>query len=932
MPEKRVLERKQMSRFYHPQESAPMDSGGGGVSGGMEMSNAGLSAGVELHIQAPVESTGSQLAQQAFDFHSAGVNAVSQPFMSGRPGMEALLPNTSIGGFEATAFTGPPVGGADSALMAGLVPGANEPLSPLIQLILRMPGAMGLMHSVVDFFAAFFHHMTHTAFNLFDPSFLAQQAQGAMGSLAKGAMGHGGVIQGSVLGHGAVGHIGLSQHFPVSMSLLPSNAPIFQALGTNFTPMGSDLLSAKLNGSLYGGSGAAPDLSGSGSLTGSDHLQVSGHLDPTKAQFEQMGSGTFGSGGNPHTPQLAGPSLSDSVGKGHLASNNRLFCDQITSGKGTQQFVSNSQTPTTPSQFSSLSQSGNSMGSLPSSFNVNGNALGQSASSLPAVARVEDGLLNGVGTPAEAGYSMGSPSGTLEGGPDLGPSGAVSNRLGGQQLLADSRGVDTFRPSYSGVDSGRSLSDMQPRSADAGYGTASDTGSMSSAAGKGGATVGGMKAKQLSLDGIDKGASVKSSAAGAAKTSAAKAPTPKADPTPHATHSTQSTMDGISHGHKAGHHSGSSASDHVSHGKGAAHGNGHDNISHRVTPKVQYHSDKLASASKAPEAHAVKPVAPQKHVETYTPQPQAADQSQTVQDQFQGDQTQVQPAVDAAGNPIEQVEAQPTAYTIKSGDCLWNIAKDKMGDGLKWNEIYDMNKDVLGSNPDLIRPGTTIQLPGTNELASQAGDVTKYIVKPGDNLWNISKDLMGGGDKWGQLYQANHDVIGANPRLIFPGQELNIPGTGDGASNVLASGGPDPSQQVAAAQGQPAVDAGGQQTAAAPDAQPQGQTVEQGVANYDPSQYQGMPSQMPAQNMPASQVQTMPATMPQTQVQPAAQPGLPQAQAPQGLPVLPPNTPTPVLMNPAQAAVPAVEQSGATAGVVSSNMAINLADYLRKNR
>ena len=44
-----------------------------------------------------------------------------------------------------------------------------------------------------------------------------------------------------------------------------------------------------------------------------------------------------------------------------------------------------------------------------------------------------------------------------------------------------------------------------------------------------------------------------------------------------------------------------------------------------------------------------------------------------------------------------------------------------------------MNQDILGTNPDLIMPGTTIQLPGGHEIA-EAG---KYIVQPGDNLWRV---------------------------------------------------------------------------------------------------------------------------------------------------------------------------------------------------
>lgn len=41
-------------------------------------------------------------------------------------------------------------------------------------------------------------------------------------------------------------------------------------------------------------------------------------------------------------------------------------------------------------------------------------------------------------------------------------------------------------------------------------------------------------------------------------------------------------------------------------------------------------------------------------------------------------------------------------YTVVKGDNLWNIAKKY---NMNWNELYEMNKEVVGSNPDLIHPG-----------------------------------------------------------------------------------------------------------------------------------------------------------------------------------------------------------------------------------
>lgn len=39
--------------------------------------------------------------------------------------------------------------------------------------------------------------------------------------------------------------------------------------------------------------------------------------------------------------------------------------------------------------------------------------------------------------------------------------------------------------------------------------------------------------------------------------------------------------------------------------------------------------------------------------------------------------------------------ANQTIYTVKSGDCLWNIAKKYYGNGAKWKTIYNTNKNAI---------------------------------------------------------------------------------------------------------------------------------------------------------------------------------------------------------------------------------------------
>lgn len=52
----------------------------------------------------------------------------------------------------------------------------------------------------------------------------------------------------------------------------------------------------------------------------------------------------------------------------------------------------------------------------------------------------------------------------------------------------------------------------------------------------------------------------------------------------------------------------------------------------------------------------------------------------------------------------------PSTYTVKKGDCLWNIAKRFFGTGTAHSQIYNANKSVIGSNPNLIKPGMVLNL------------------------------------------------------------------------------------------------------------------------------------------------------------------------------------------------------------------------------
>ncbi|WP_243613226.1 peptidoglycan-binding protein LysM [Shimia aestuarii] len=54
--------------------------------------------------------------------------------------------------------------------------------------------------------------------------------------------------------------------------------------------------------------------------------------------------------------------------------------------------------------------------------------------------------------------------------------------------------------------------------------------------------------------------------------------------------------------------------------------------------------------------------------------------------------------------------AEPTFHTVEKGDTLWAISKKALGDGNRYNEIFEANRPML-SHPDKIYPGQVLRIP-----------------------------------------------------------------------------------------------------------------------------------------------------------------------------------------------------------------------------
>ena len=109
-------------------------------------------------------------------------------------------------------------------------------------------------------------------------------------------------------------------------------------------------------------------------------------------------------------------------------------------------------------------------------------------------------------------------------------------------------------------------------------------------------------------------------------------------------------------------------------------------------------------------------------------------------------------------------------YTVQQGDTLYSIAQQAYGDGNQWQTIYNANTQVIGNNPNSLQPGQVLYIP---VLSPTPG--SNYTVQQGDTLYSIAQRAYGDSNQWQTIYDANKQVIGSNPNLIHPGEVLYIP-------------------------------------------------------------------------------------------------------------------------------------------------------------
>lgn len=108
-------------------------------------------------------------------------------------------------------------------------------------------------------------------------------------------------------------------------------------------------------------------------------------------------------------------------------------------------------------------------------------------------------------------------------------------------------------------------------------------------------------------------------------------------------------------------------------------------------------------------------------------------------------------------------------YTVKRGDTLMKISFAKYGNIYRWREIYESNQARI-SNFNSLVAGTVLTIQGVEYVVITKNGVP-YLIRRGDTLGKISKNVYGVSERWRAIWKNNPELI-QNPNKIYAGFTL----------------------------------------------------------------------------------------------------------------------------------------------------------------
>ncbi len=99
-----------------------------------------------------------------------------------------------------------------------------------------------------------------------------------------------------------------------------------------------------------------------------------------------------------------------------------------------------------------------------------------------------------------------------------------------------------------------------------------------------------------------------------------------------------------------------------------------------------------------------------------------------------------------------------------------DIAREVLGDGGRWREVFEANKEIL-PNPNQIMAGMTLVVSRLKAQAKESPKGSAYLVSEGDTLYSIASQELGQGSRWREIVSLN----GLDSEHVLAGTRLTLP-------------------------------------------------------------------------------------------------------------------------------------------------------------
>lgn len=122
-------------------------------------------------------------------------------------------------------------------------------------------------------------------------------------------------------------------------------------------------------------------------------------------------------------------------------------------------------------------------------------------------------------------------------------------------------------------------------------------------------------------------------------------------------------------------------------------------------------------------------------------------------------------------------------YTVQKNETLMMIAFKLYGDYGRWKELASHNRDALKGNT-VVRTGMVLNYAAPAEEFIWNPQGNPYLIKTGDTLGHISKEVYATVKKWKLLWENNRPLI-KDPNKIYAGFTIYYLESGREVANEL---------------------------------------------------------------------------------------------------------------------------------------------------